>query len=125
MNFLLDQNLSPRLVELLTSADHTAQHVRDLHLSQASDEEVLAEAKQAGAVLVSADTDFGELLAHSNADGPSVILLRRQEGRRASEIAALILANLDAIANDLNAGALVVIDNDRIRVRSLPFRPDH
>lgn len=72
-----------------------------------------------------ADTDFGELLAHSNADGPSVILLRRQEGRRASEIAALILANRAAIANDLDAGALVVIDDDRIRVRSLPFRTDN
>ena len=37
MKFLLDRNLSPRLVELLTNADHSAQHVRDLSLSQASD----------------------------------------------------------------------------------------
>jgi predicted nuclease of predicted toxin-antitoxin system len=94
-------------------------------LSTASDQDVLAAAEQAGAVLLSADTDFGELLSHSNADRPSVILLRRQEGRRASEIAALIVANLAAITNDLGAGALVVIDDDRIRVRSLPFRPDH
>ena len=93
-------------------------------LSTASDQDVLAAAEQAGAVLLSADTDFGELLSHSNADRPSVIL-RRQEGRRASEIAALIVANLAAITNDLGAGALVVIDDDRIRVRSLPFRPDH
>ena len=76
-------------------------------------------------MLLSADTDFGELVANSNADRPSVILLRRQEGRRACEIAALILANLAAIANDLDAGALVVIDDDRIRIRRLPFRPDH
>ena len=61
-------------------------------LSTASDQDVLAAAEQAGAVLLSADTDFGELLSHSNADRPSVIL-RRQEGRRASEIAALIVAN--------------------------------
>jgi predicted nuclease of predicted toxin-antitoxin system len=125
VNFLLDQNLSPRLAELLTTADHSAQHVRDLHLIQASDQEVLAAAEQASAVLLSADTDFGELLARSNADRPSEILLRRQEGRRASEIAALIVANLAAITNDLDAGALVVIDDDRIRVRNLPFRPDH
>ena len=65
MNFLLDQNLSPRLVDLLTSANHTAQHVRELHLSRASDQEVLASTRQAGAVLLSADTDFGELLAHT------------------------------------------------------------
>ena len=87
MKFLLDQNLSPRLAELLTTADHSAQHVRDIGLSTSSDQDILAAAEQAGAVLHSADTDFGELLAHSNANGPSVILLRRQEGRRASEIA--------------------------------------
>jgi len=93
-------------------------------MSEAPDDEVLAEARRQGAVLISADTDFGELLAHSNADEPSVILLRRQEGRRAAEVAGLILANLAAVADDLAAGAFVVFDHDRIRVRSLPFRPE-
>lgn len=93
-------------------------------MSEAPDDEVLAAAKNAGAVLISSDTDFGELLARSNAAEPSVILLRRQEGRRASEITALILANLAAVAVDLDAGAFVVLDDDRVRIRSLPFRPE-
>ena len=93
-------------------------------MSMAPDDEVLAVAHQTGAVLVSSDTDFGELLARSNAAEPSAILLRRQEGRRADDIAALIAANLEALADDLSAGALVVLDNERIRVRSLPFRPE-
>ncbi len=124
MKFLLDQNASPALVGLLAEADHVAEHVRDLGMSEAPDDEVLAAAKNAGAVLISSDTDFGELLARSNAAEPSVILLRRQEGRRASEITALILANLDAVADDLDAGAFVVLDDDRVRIRSLPFRPE-
>lgn len=124
MRFLLDQNASPALVGLLADAGHDAEHVGDLGMSEAPDDEVLAAAKNAGAVLISSDTDFGDLLAHSNAAEPSVILLRRQEGRRASEIAALILANLDAVAVDLEVGAFVVIADDRVRVRSLPFRPE-
>lgn len=124
MKFLLDQNLSPDLVELLEQVGHAASHVRELDLSEAPDNEVLAETRRQGAVLVTADTDFGELLAHSNAGEPSVILLRRQEGRRAAEVAGLILANLDAVAVDLDAGAFVVLDQDRVRVRSLPFRPE-
>ena len=124
MRFLLDQNVSPVLVGLLVEAGHSAEHLRDLGLSMAPDDEVLAAAHQAGAVLVSSDTDFGELLARSNAAEPSVILLRRQEGRRVDDIAALIAANLEALADDLSAGALVVLDNERIRVRSLPFRPE-
>lgn len=58
--------------------------------------------------VISADTDVGELMAFSNARGPSIVLLRRQQQRRAHEIAALILANLDDVAEDLRAGAIVV-----------------
>jgi predicted nuclease of predicted toxin-antitoxin system len=52
------------------------------------------------------------------------VLLRRQAQRRAHEIAALILANLDAVAEDLQSGAVVVLDEERIRIRRLPLRPD-
>jgi predicted nuclease of predicted toxin-antitoxin system len=89
----------------------------------ASDAEILAAARADARVIVSADTDFGELLARTNADGPSVLLIRRQGQRRARQLAALILANLDEVAEDLNAGAVVVLDADRIRVRRLPIRP--
>lgn len=88
MKFLLDQNVSPALVGLLADADHLAEHVRDLGMREAPDDVVLAAARDADAVLISSDTDFGELLARSNANEPSVILLRRQEGRHASEIAS-------------------------------------
>ncbi len=74
-------------------------------------------------VLISSDTDFGELLARTNADAPSVLLLRRQTGRRAAEIADLIVTNLDAITDDLETGAIVVMSDTRIRVRPLPLDP--
>ncbi len=75
-------------------------------------------------MVVSADTDFGELLAVSNAAKPSVLLLRRQQGRRAAQLAALLLANLGDVADDLAEGSIVVLDERRIRVRRLPLRPD-
>jgi predicted nuclease of predicted toxin-antitoxin system len=125
VKFLLDQNVSPALVVLLADADHVAKHIRDLGMREAPDDVVLAAARDAEAVLISSDTDFGELLARSNANEPSVILLRRQQGRRVSEIASLILANLGAVADDLASGAIVVLDDDRVRIRSLPFRPEN
>ncbi len=48
-------------------------------------------------------------------------LLGRLTGRRAAEQSAIILANLDQIAEDLTAGAVVVISDDRIRIRRLPM----
>ena len=123
MRFLLDQNQSPELVEHLRSAGHDAIHVRSLGMSRASDNEIMVLADAEERILVSGDTDFGDLLASTNAASPSVLLLRRQEGRRAASIAALLLANLDTIGADLDAGAIVVIDEHRIRVRRLPISP--
>lgn len=123
MRLLLDQNLSPLLAEQLVTAGHDAVHVRSLGMSAASDVTILDEAAAASRVLVSADTDFGELLARTNAGTPSVLLLRRQDHRRAAQVAELLLLNLPTVAEDLDAGAIVVLDDDRIRVRRLPLRP--
>jgi hypothetical protein len=68
------------------------------------------------------DTDFGELLATSDAALPTVVLFRRV-GRTAEDDVAMLLLTLDDIADDLTAGAIRVITNGQIRVRRLPIRP--
>ena len=93
-------------------------------MSTSSDVAILETASRDARVLVSADTDFGDLLARTNAGGPSVLLLRRQGLRRAEQVAELITLNLPVIAEDLEAGAIIVLDDDRIRVRRLPLCPD-
>ena len=121
MKFLVDNNLSPLLAEHLATAGHDAVHVRDYGLQSASDPDVLARARAEGRVLISADTDFGALLAHEKADRPSVLLIRRLVGRRAAEQASIILANLEPVQDDLDAGAIVVLTEDWIRIRRLPI----
>lgn len=120
MKFLVDQNLSPLLADELRSAGHDAAHTRDLDLRTADDEVILQRALDEDRVLISADTDFGFLLAESGADRPSVILLRLRSPRPAAHLAAVLLANLDGVAADLAAGAIVVLEDERIRVRRLP-----
>jgi hypothetical protein len=44
--------------------------------------------------------------------------------RRAWSQAALILANLPQVAEDLEASALVVIEDGRVRSRRLPLIPE-
>jgi predicted nuclease of predicted toxin-antitoxin system len=72
-------------------------------------------------VLLSADTDFGALLAASHAVSPSMVLIRRSTGRRAEALAALLTANLPALEADLAAGGVVVIREDDLRIRRLPI----
>lgn len=65
MRFLLDQGLSPRVGDLLAAADHEAVHARDLGLSTAPDPIILQAALEDARVILTLDTDFGTLLAHS------------------------------------------------------------
>ncbi len=124
MKFLVDENLSESVAEVLVENGHDAIHVRDIGLGRADDPVVMERAEAEGRVVVSADTDFGAILARSGKRVPSVILLRTVGQRRAWSQAALILANLPQVAEDLDAGALVVIEDGRVRSRRLPLIPE-
>jgi predicted nuclease of predicted toxin-antitoxin system len=121
LRFLLDENLSSRLVDLLAAASHDVVHVRALGLVSAPDPVILARAVDERRVLVTLDTDFGDLVAHSRAKAPSIVLFRGNVTRRTDRQATLLLANLDAVTEDLDAGAVVVMGDGRLRVRRLPI----
>lgn len=123
MKFLVDNALSPRLASGLREAGHDAAHVRDYALHEALDAVVLRRAAVEKRVLLSADTDFGSLLASSGQSQPSVVIFRRGTERRPEEQLAILLANLDNIAGYLEAGSLIIFEQSRVRVRSLPLRP--
>jgi predicted nuclease of predicted toxin-antitoxin system len=116
---LIDESLQHDLAGALSGQGHDAVHVADLGLQGAPDVEVLAKARTDDRVVVTADTDFGTLLALSGASGPSVVLLRRS-GRRVPERVRIVLLVLDLVADQLAAGSVVTVDNERVRIRPLP-----
>lgn len=121
MRFLIDASMSPVVVQELRRAGHDAVHVGEVLRLDAPDADILEYAARDARVLVAADTDFGDLLAARQGTEPSVVLFHRQAGRRPREQAALLLANLPAVESDLAAGAVVVIEERRLRVRALPI----
>jgi predicted nuclease of predicted toxin-antitoxin system len=123
MRFLIDASLSPVVADRLRAAGHDAVHVGEALRVDAPDSAVLDHAAEHERVIVAADTDFGTLLARRSASKPSFVLFRRQTGRRPADQAALLLDHLRDIERDLEAGAVVVIEEGRIRVRQLPVNP--
>ncbi len=121
MRFLIDNALSPQLAAKLAAMGHDALHVRDIGIASSSDEVIFLRAAAEGRILVSADTDFGTLLALRREMAPSVILLRRRTNRRPARQAAIILANLSNLADSLQRGCIAVIEESRVRVRLLPI----
>jgi predicted nuclease of predicted toxin-antitoxin system len=77
LRFLIDNALSPLIAARLRAGGHDAVHVRDYGLHAGSDEEILDKASMERRVVISADTDFGTLLATRRTSLPSVVLFRR------------------------------------------------
>ncbi len=109
------------VVRELRVAGHDAVHIGEVLRLDAPDVDILEHAAQEARVIVAADTDFGERLAARRAAQPSVVLFHRQTGRRPREQAALLLANLSSVEADLHGGAIVVVEERRVRVRALPI----
>jgi predicted nuclease of predicted toxin-antitoxin system len=103
MKFLVDSALSPWMAAELRRAGHDTVHARELGLAAAPDREVLDRAAREGRVLLTADTDFGTLLAPTGARRPWVVVFR-QTDKRPPYVPALFLANLPRLEEPLEKG---------------------
>jgi predicted nuclease of predicted toxin-antitoxin system len=117
VNFLIDENLAPRLASELDGAGHDAVHVSDLGLRSSTDQAILKVAFNQGRILISRDTDFGLLIERDIAGSPSLILIRRMSDYRVKAIVGRVLVLLSVHSEVLTSGGIVVVDGLRERVR--------
>lgn len=74
MWFLIDENLSRRLVRWFSARGHDAEHVEDVLGAAADDQRIAAYARSRQAVIVSKDFDFVDLPGWR--EGPILLWLR-------------------------------------------------
>ena len=108
--------VSPVTVAFLRKHRHEAVRLAEIGLERASDADVIAYAMHQGQVVLTFDLDYPALLALNPSSRVSAIIFRTLNAepewinRRLSE-------TLPLLAEALREGALVVIEDYRIRVR--------
>jgi predicted nuclease of predicted toxin-antitoxin system len=117
---LIDVNLSPEWVEVLTDAGLEAVHWSTVGDPAAPDEEIMAWALARGYTVFSHDLDFSTMLALTRATGPSLVQLRGPKVLP-EQIGPLLIQSLQRFETDLQAGALLLIEPGRSRARLLPL----
>lgn len=95
-------------------------HVRSIGMQAAEDLDVIQRAVVDGSVVLAFDLDFGDILALGVLDRPSVVLFRLSD-ERADSVNRRLAVVLAERLSDLEAGALILVEDTRYRVRKLPI----
>jgi predicted nuclease of predicted toxin-antitoxin system len=120
MKLLLDQGLPLSAASLLTQQGFSTIHVSEIEMWAAEDLEIVKKALAENRVVVTLDADFHSILALNNFSAPSVIRIRI-ERLRALALTQLIVDVIHQCQEDLEHGAAVTIELNRIRIRRLPL----
>ncbi len=117
---IIDMNLSPKLVSELAKFGIEATHWSQIGPHDAPDVQILLWAKENSCVVLTHDLDFGAILASTGLEAPSVIQIRTLDVRP-ERIAVKVARLLEEFEERISTGALVILDEEKSRVRLLPL----
>ena len=120
MKLLIDMNLSPRWVEVLSQAGLMAVHWSQIGARDAADSEIMLYAAQNGWCVFTHDLDFSAILAATGTVRPSVIQVRSDDVSPEG-LSEMVLSAIQQHDEALERGALLTLDPARARVRILPL----
>ena len=120
MKFLADMGISITVVRNLRDVGYDAIHLREEGLQRLPDPDIVEKARQEERIILTFDLDFGDLLAASSAPLPSVIIFRLQN-TLPGFVSTRLLMVISECREDLDTGAIVMVENSRYRLRRLPI----
>lgn len=120
MKVLIDMNLSPEWVQEFISYDIEAVHWSTIGEITASDSILMNWAKVNNHIIFTHDLDFGTALALTHAEKPSVIQVRTQNVT-VPYLSDMVISTIIKYKDLLDRGALIVLDDEKKRIRILPL----
>jgi predicted nuclease of predicted toxin-antitoxin system len=114
MRVLIDSCLSYTVGDVIAAA---ADDVETVHSwpSDPGDAEILAIAYQQGRVLITMDKGFGMLVMRERMPHVGIIRLTNTPAEQHAELCLLVL---ERNVHELEAGAMIIADPERVRIRS-------
>ena len=120
MKILVDMNLSPGWIDFLVGAGFEAVHWSTIGRGDEPDVVVMRWATEHGHIVLTADLDFGAILAATQRRQPSVIQIRA-DVPTPTAVGEAVLAAIRQARDELDRGAILSVDVARARLRVLPF----
>jgi predicted nuclease of predicted toxin-antitoxin system len=118
MKLVVDMNLSIDWVSALRAVDIEAVHWATIGPHEASDESIMVWAHANGAIVLTRDLDFATMLTMQGLASPSIIQLRIDQVRPERHL-SLVQRALSLYRPHLEKGAIVTLEEERMRVRVL------
>lgn len=119
-NILLDMNISPDWVSLIQSRGCKCQHWSKIGIPNEKDTSIMQWAVENNYIVFTHDLDFGTALALTHAKGPSVIQIRTDDVLSETLLDKFVQI-LQNYKDELKSGAILVLDENTLRVRLLPI----
>lgn len=117
LEFLLDADMPRAAAGVLRSRGFAVEDIRDAGLGATSDADIIAYALRTGKVIVTRDTDFGEVLRYPR--HPGAVILRLPPETRVDEVKAYLEGFLDQVKERDILDAITIIEPGRIRRRPI------
>jgi predicted nuclease of predicted toxin-antitoxin system len=119
MNFLLNENIPPRLIGLLKEVGWNCTHINDVALNGRPDFEIVEFATRNNLTIITHDLDYGRIVSLSGKSTPSVVTFRLEK-ISADSLYKLIKTHRQQLEKYVQRGALLTVDERKIRYRLLP-----
>jgi len=121
MKFLVDMNLTPDWVSAFQKEGYEAVHWASVGAMNASDRVIMDYALDNGLIVFTHDLDFGDILAATGGEGPSVIQVRTSDTTPYT-LGPYLFKAISQFSEKLEKGALITVVPGKMRARILPLK---
>lgn len=117
MKFLLDADMPKSTANVIRSFGHDVEDVRDIGLGAAKDKEIIEYALKNNEIIVTRDTDFGEVLRYPK--HPGAIIFRLPYTFIAEKINERVKEFFKSVDEKYIRNAIIIVELARYRKRPL------